>query len=145
MYATDASGNVGSATATAVVLDPILPVARPKARFTAYLSASGQAIITPALLDSASTDNCTITSIVLSQNAFNCSHVGNNNVVFTVQDQSGNSRSATVIVNVLDTVRPIAIAKNVSVELNSSAYRMAKGAFAQLVSKKSSTSLVWCF
>ena len=120
LYATDASGNVGSATATAVVLDPILPVARPKARFTAYLSASGQAIISPALLDSASTDNCTITSIVLSQNAFNCSHVGNNNVVFTVQDQSGNSRSATVIVNVLDTVAPIAIAKNVSVELNSS-------------------------
>jgi hypothetical protein len=117
--ATDASGNSKSIFTTAVVLDPILPVARPKARFTTYLSASGQALINASLLDSASSDNCTITSIVLSQSTFNCTNVGTNNVVFTVHDQSGNANAATVVVTVLDTILPVAIARNVSVQLNS--------------------------
>ena len=125
--ATDASGNFRSATTTAVVLDPVAPVARPKARYTAYLSASGQAIINGALLDSASTDNCSITSIVLSQSTFSCEFTGNNNVTFTVQDQSGNSHSATVIVTVLDTIRPIAIAQNITVQLDATGNKTILG------------------
>ncbi|MEI7977786.1 MAG: T9SS type A sorting domain-containing protein [Bacteroidota bacterium] len=125
--ATDVSGNFRSATTTAVVLDPIAPVARPKARLTVYLSASGQALINGGMLDSASSDNCSITSIVLSQSTFSCSFTGNNNVTFTVQDQSGNSNSATVIVTVLDTIRPIAIAQNITVQLDATGNKTILG------------------
>ncbi len=115
---TDVNGNVNTGTTTVVVLDPIAPVARPKARFNAYLSVNGQVTINAGLLDSASTDNCTITSRVLSQSVFNCSNTGINNILFTVQDQSGNSHSATVAVNILDTIAPNAIVSNQSVYLN---------------------------
>jgi hypothetical protein len=117
---TDASGNKDSASTNAIVLDPIAPVARPKARLTIYLSGNGQAVINPALLDSASTDNCSITSRVLSQSVFNCSNIGSNNVAFTVQDQSGNSHAANVAVTVLDTIVPVATVSNQLVYLNSS-------------------------
>ena len=117
---TDASGNKDSASTNAIVLDPIAPIARPKARLTIYLSGNGQAVINPALLDSASTDNCSITSRVLSQSVFNCSNIGSNNVAFTVQDQSGNSHAANVAVTVLDTIVPVATVSNQLVYLNSS-------------------------
>jgi hypothetical protein len=117
---TDANGNKDSTSTNAIVLDPIAPVARPKARLTIYLSGNGQAVINPALLDSASTDNCSITSRVLSQSVFNCSNIGSNNVAFTVQDQSGNSHAANVAVTVLDTIVPVATVSNQLVYLNSS-------------------------
>jgi hypothetical protein len=115
---TDVNGNVNTATSNVIVLDPIAPVARPKSRFNAYLSVNGQVIINAGLLDSASTDNCAITIRVLSQSVFNCSNTGINNIFFTVQDQSGNSHSATVAVNILDTIAPNAIVSNQNIYLN---------------------------
>ena len=115
---TDVNGNVNTGTTTVVVFDPVAPVARPKTTFTAYLSTNGQAIINAGLLDSASSDNCTITSRVLSQSVFNCSNTGLNNILFTVQDQSGNSNSANVVVRILDTISPVAVVSNQSVYLN---------------------------
>ena len=116
---TDNSGNVQTGTTTAVVLDPIAPIARPKQSVSVYLSANGQAVINPSLMDSASTDNCNITARLLSQSVFNCSNIGANNVLFTVQDQSGNANSANIIVTVFDTVRPIATISNQNIYLNS--------------------------
>ncbi|MES2382753.1 MAG: HYR domain-containing protein, partial [Bacteroidota bacterium] len=117
---TDVNGNIDSATTSVIVLDPIAPVARPKANLTVYLSTNGQAVINPSLLDSASTDNCSITSRVLSQSVFNCSNIGNNTISFTVQDQSGNANAASVIITVLDTISPIATVSNQSLYLNAS-------------------------
>ncbi|MFY7734685.1 MAG: beta strand repeat-containing protein, partial [Bacteroidia bacterium] len=116
---TDNSGNVQIGTTTAVVLDPIAPIARPKQSVSVYLSANGQAVINPSLMDSASIDNCSITARLLSQSVFNCSNIGANNVLFTVQDQSGNANSANIIVTVFDTVRPIATISNQNIYLNS--------------------------
>jgi len=110
---------VQTGTTTAVVLDPVGPVARPKQAVSVYLSANGQAVINPSLMDSASTDNCSITARLLSQSVFNCSNIGSNNVLFTVQDQSGNANSANIIVTVFDTVRPIATISNQNIYLNS--------------------------
>jgi hypothetical protein len=114
----DANGNKDSVSTNAIVLDPIAPIARPKARLTIYLSGNGQAVINPALLDSASSDNCSITSRVLSQSVFNCNNIGTNNVTFTVQDQSGNSHAANVVVTVFDTIAPVATVSNQLVYLN---------------------------
>lgn len=115
---TDVNGNIATGISNVVVLDPVAPVARPKARLNLYLSGNGQAVINPALLDSASSDNCTLTSRVLSQSVFNCSNIGTNNVTFTVQDQSGNSHAAIVQVTVIDTIAPVATVSNQLVYLN---------------------------
>ena len=115
---TDVNGNVNTAVTNVVVFDPVAPVARPKAKVIAYLSTSGSAVVNTADLDSASTDNCTITSRIVSQSTFNCSHLGNNNILFTVQDQSGNSHAANLVVEVRDTIKPIAVVQNVTATLN---------------------------
>jgi hypothetical protein len=117
---TDVNGNVNSSVTNVVVFDPIVPVARPKARINAYLSSTGQTVINAAMLDSASSDNCTITSKTISQSTFNCAHLGDNTISFTVQDQSGNSNAVNAIVAILDTISPTANAQNVTIYLNGS-------------------------
>nr|MCU0423791.1 HYR domain-containing protein [Bacteroidia bacterium] len=112
VFAKDASGNISAITVSAIVSDPVIPVARPKAKVTVYLSANGQAVINPSQVDSASTDNCTITSRLLSQTVFTCSQIGNNTVTFTVQDQSGNSAFVNTTIEVLDTIKPNVIVSN---------------------------------
>ncbi|MDP3927455.1 MAG: hypothetical protein Q8R57_00380, partial [Bacteroidota bacterium] len=116
---TDVNGNIQTRTTDVVVFDPIAPVARPKAGVTVYLNANGSVVINPSILDSASTDNCTITSRVISQSTFNCSNLGNNTISYTVQDQSGNANAANVIVTVLDSIKPLVVTQNISVNLNS--------------------------
>ncbi|OYU94903.1 MAG: hypothetical protein CFE21_14590 [Bacteroidetes bacterium B1(2017)] len=115
---TDVNGNVNSAVTNVVVFDPVVPVARPKNNVNVYLSSTGQAVINATQLDSASSDNCTITSRVISQSSFNCSHIGANTVSFTVQDQSGNANAANVTVTVLDTIKPTAVAQNRTIYLS---------------------------
>jgi hypothetical protein len=114
----DKNGNIDSAALNVVVLDPIAPVARPKAKVVVYLSNNGQAVINPSLIDSASSDNCTITSRVLSQTVFTCTQIGNNTITFTVQDQSGNSSFANAVVEVRDTIKPNVIVSNQTLYLN---------------------------
>lgn len=116
---TDNSGNTDSMAASIIVFDFIPPVAKPRAKITAYLSANGQSVINPSLVDSASTDNCSIANRTLSQSVFTCSHVGNNTITFTVQDQNGNANSATSIIEIRDTIRPTVIVSNQTIYLNS--------------------------
>ena len=116
----DKNGNVDSTTINVIVLDPIAPIARPKAKVIIYLSNNGQAVINPSLIDSASSDNCTITSRLLSQTVFTCNQIGNNTITFTVQDQSGNSTFANSIIEVRDTIKPNVIVSNQTLYLNAS-------------------------
>ncbi|MES2689572.1 MAG: HYR domain-containing protein, partial [Bacteroidota bacterium] len=120
LHVRDLSGNTDTISVNALVTDPVAPVARAKAKVTAYLNINGQAVVNAAGLDSASTDNCSITSRVLSQSVFTCAERGNNNVILTVQDQSGNSATDTVIVEVRDTIKPNAFVQNQVIYLNAS-------------------------
>jgi hypothetical protein len=117
---TDVNGNVATGIATVIVLDPAPPVARPRTRVNVFLSTNGQAVINPSTIDSASTDNCSITGRLLSQSTFTCANIGNNNIVFTVLDPSGNSSNANVIINVIDTISPVATISNQNIYLNAS-------------------------
>lgn len=79
----------------------------------AYLNSSGEAFITPAMVDSASTDNCGITSRTLSTNYFNCqTSAGNNTVTLFVRDAAGNLGSGTATVTLLDTFAPFVLPAN---------------------------------
>jgi len=84
----------------------------------AYLNSSGEVFITPAMVDSASTDNCGITSRSLSNNYFNCqTSAGNNIVTLFVRDAAGNIGSATATVTLLDTFVPFVLPANMPTDV----------------------------
>ncbi|MFZ1618017.1 MAG: HYR domain-containing protein [Flavobacteriales bacterium] len=114
---TDPSGNSATCTQTVTVTDNVPPVAVCQP-YTIYLNAAGSASITAANIDGGSTDNCGIASITAGQIAFNCANIGNNNVVLTVTDISGNTASCTAMVTVLDTISPVANCQPVTVGLD---------------------------
>jgi gliding motility-associated-like protein len=139
LWARDVSGNISSALATVNVLDTIAPAVFTK-NDTVYLGLSSQAIITPALIDSNSSDNCGIASLSLSQDTFTCAHIGVNTVWLTATDSSGNSSTASALVTVLDTNTPTVFTKNINAYLNANGWvtitpnDVDSGSFANCVS-----------
>jgi gliding motility-associated-like protein len=118
LIVTDVNGNVDSCISTVTVLDTVAPIARCK-NATVYLNASGTVIITSLDVDNGSTDNCNVTTITLSRTLFTCSEVGPNTVTVIVTDFSGNVDSCTAVVTVLDTLAPIAVCQNITIQLDS--------------------------
>lgn len=98
---TDVHGNVNTGTATVTVVDYIFPVAIAQ-NITVALAANGQAVITPAMVDNGSTDNCSVVSLELDITSFDCDSIGANTVVLTVKDAYGNTSTAQVIVTVIN-------------------------------------------
>ena len=117
--ATDASGNSSTCTSTITILDLIAPNALCQ-DITLNLDATGNAVITAAMIDNLSNDNCGVASLTASQTAFTCGNVGTNNVTLTVADPSGNTSACTSIVTVVDNVAPVANCQNTSINLDAS-------------------------
>ncbi|RTL13408.1 MAG: HYR domain-containing protein, partial [Flavobacteriaceae bacterium] len=115
---TDVKGNSSSNTAVVTVEDNINPTVLFTQNITIQLNASGTASISTSDIDNGSFDNCGIASMTLSQVNFDCSHLGNNTVVFTVVDNNGNTVTQNVTVTVLDNINPVAIGQNITVSLN---------------------------
>jgi hypothetical protein len=116
---TDVNGNVSSATAVVTVEDKVPAVVVTK-NITIQLNASGTVSITPADVDNGSNDACGIASMTVYSNTFSCANVGANTVTLTVTDVNGNVSSATAVVTVEDKVPAVVIAKNITVQLNTS-------------------------
>jgi hypothetical protein len=105
LVALDSSANADSAALMLTVADTSSPVARP-VDTTLYLGPNGQAGLTASLLGAASTDNCQVDSLALSQDAFSCADLGTNQIVLTAFDAAGNRAAATASVTVIDTLAP---------------------------------------
>jgi hypothetical protein len=104
--------NTQIVTATIQVVDNRVPRVVTR-NVMAYLNNNGEAFITPNQVDSASSDNCGITSRTLSTNYFNCqTSAGNNTVTLFVRDAAGNLSSGTATVTVLDTFPPYVLPAN---------------------------------
>jgi hypothetical protein len=116
---TDVNGNTNQAVAVITVRDTLKPIVLAR-NLRVALNASGQANITAAMVDSGSTDNCAIATRALTMSSFSCANVGANNVTLTVTDVNGNAQTATVVVTVIDTVRPTIVAQNITVNLDAS-------------------------
>ena len=114
---TDQSANSATCSASVTVRDLIAPTmtCRPA---TIDLNASGQATLTTALVNNGSTDNCTLTTLALSQTAFTCANLGANTVILTGTDQSGNSATCSASVTVRDNILPTVTCKNFTANLN---------------------------
>lgn len=61
---------------------------------------TGEAVITEAMIDNGSSDNCGIQSMSLSKTIFNCADVGTHQVALTVTDASTNKATAMANVTV---------------------------------------------
>jgi hypothetical protein len=71
------------------------------------LGANGSVSIDAAMLDAGSFDNCGMVNSSVNMTTFDCSNVGENNVVFTITDANGNTNQETVIVTVVDNIAPV--------------------------------------
>ncbi|MFM2190652.1 MAG: hypothetical protein RL491_1038, partial [Bacteroidota bacterium] len=113
-----ATNSCGTSTCTfnVTITDQEPPIAYCK-NISTYLSASGSVTILGFETDSLSNDNCGISSYSVSPNTFSCQNLGQNTVTMTVTDANGNASSCTSIVTVIDTVKPTANCKNITVSL----------------------------
>ncbi|RMB63977.1 T9SS C-terminal target domain-containing protein [Dokdonia sinensis] len=78
--------------------------------FTAQLDETGNVTILPSDIDNGSMDNAGgsgIDTIELDVDSFDCTNLGDNNVVLTVTDVEGNSDTATAVVTVVDELGPV--------------------------------------
>ena len=99
------------------VEDNVLPAAIAQ-NLTIQLDASGNAATTAEAVDNGSSDACGIASLSLSQTDFGCGDLGDNTVTLTVTDNNGNVSTTTAVVTVEDTAPTIAIAQDLTVELD---------------------------
>ncbi len=117
LTATDGSNNEATSTAIVTVVDDIAPTVNVK-DITVELDENGQVFITPDMINDGSTDNCEIASLNLDVSILDCSSVGTNEVLLSVTDSFGNSSTATATVTVVDSIDPVAVARDISVELD---------------------------
>ncbi|MFM8490294.1 MAG: HYR domain-containing protein, partial [Bacteroidota bacterium] len=111
----DASGNTSTCTGTVTVQDITSPTAVCQ-NVTAAL-VGNSVTVTAAQVNNNSTDNCGIASMSLSTSSFTCANRGSNNVTLTVTDASGNAGNCAAVVTVIDNTPPVALCRNVSVNL----------------------------
>ena len=115
--AIDNSGNITVVQVIATIVDITPPALAPE-NITVTLGTNGTVTVDPDLLSGASFDNCGIMALTLDDNTFDCSDIGENNVMLTAVDGSGNSSSAPAIITVVDNAPPTVVAQNITVELN---------------------------
>jgi hypothetical protein len=115
----DAAGNTDFCVATVTVLDQMIPSLQIQ-NFSVNLDLTGNASVSVDDIDLGTTDNCDMDTMFISQSQFNCSDVGQNTITFTAIDVHGNQASQNVIVTIIDSVFPTAIAQNKTIYLNTS-------------------------
>ena len=77
----DVNGNNSSCQANVTIVDDIYPTALCQS-ITLVLDENGLATITPDDLDQGSSDNCLNFTTSVSVDTFDCSHIGQNDVLF---------------------------------------------------------------
>ncbi|TXG38969.1 hypothetical protein [Seonamhaeicola maritimus] len=88
---------------------------------TAELDISGQASIILADVDNGTFDDCELVSVVLNQAQFDytCSDLGINSVTITATDAEAKVSNQNVDVTVVDFIDPVAVAQDITVQLDS--------------------------
>ncbi len=117
LTATDAAGNSAMMNATVTVEDNIAPTVVTQ-NIIVPLDATGNATITPGMVDNGTSDNCGINSLALDQTTFTCTDLGANTVTLTAMDATGNSDNNTATVTIVDFIVPTAIPQDITVQLD---------------------------
>ncbi len=115
---TDESGNSSTCTAIVTVVDTIAPFCL-TVDITVSINGNGMVTILATQVDGGSTDNCGPPNLSVTPNTFTCDDLGDNVVVLTVTDGSGNSSSCTATVTIEDSGSLEAFCQNVTIFLDS--------------------------
>jgi hypothetical protein len=115
---TDIYSNQSTCTAGLSVEDNVIPTAICQ-DITVYLDANGNTSIVASDVDNGSSDACSIASLSVSPNTFDCATLGLNTVQLTATDVNGNSDNCNSGVTVIDPIAPTASCQNITVFLNS--------------------------
>ncbi len=113
----DIHGNSSTCSGVVTVVDNEAPVAQCQDA-TVSLDANGFAHLDASAFDDNSYDNCSIDTVFHSMCDYSCANLGNNTVVLTVVDGSGNSSTCSANLTVLDNEAPTANCQNLTVSLN---------------------------
>lgn len=120
LFAADVNSNIGSNTATVIVIDTIAPTLVLQ-NLTIYLDSNGAATISADTFDQGTWDSCGISSLTIDSSTFTCAnHNVSININFTATDVNGNVSSATVSALILDTLAPVILANSDTVYLDTS-------------------------
>lgn len=84
---------------------------------TLYTDNMGNASLTINDINNGSYCNCVIGSYSLSKSNFNCSNIGVSKVYLTISDTLNNSSTDSAYVTIIDSLKPNAIAKNITISL----------------------------
>jgi hypothetical protein len=82
------------------------------------LDENGIASVTPGLIDSGSSDNCSVANIKLNKTGFTCNDIGSNVVLLSVVDDSDNISTCQSIVTIQDTISPEVICHDIIIALD---------------------------
>jgi len=115
-------GHTGSNHTSDISIDNINITVAPVAvcqNITVQLDSAGNATIVPADVDGGSTDDVAITNYSIDISSFDCSNVGTPvDVILTVTDADNLSDTCTAVVTVEDSVDPLCVTQNITVELD---------------------------
>jgi hypothetical protein len=114
---TDVSGNMNTCMFQVIVKDLLPPVVDCE-DISISITDQGTIIVDPDLVVNSASDNCFLVDTTITPGTFDCDDIGENIVVVTVTDQSGNTATCTAIVTITDTVPPLAVCENITVTVD---------------------------
>ncbi len=117
---TDVNGNTSTCNGTVAVRDVTIPNAVCQ-NITIQLDAFGSQSIVASQVNGGSWDSCGIANLAVFPTTFSCSQTvqyGVQQVVLTVTDVNANQNTCMANVTVMDTVRPVAVCKDYTIELD---------------------------
>ncbi|MEP0262670.1 BspA family leucine-rich repeat surface protein [Dokdonia sp.] len=86
--------------------DDTPPIALCK-NITRFLDANNTVTIEAIAIDNGSSDTNSTITYSISQDTFDCSDVGENMIILTIEDEAGNTATCEAIVTIIDTVDPV--------------------------------------
>ncbi len=118
--ATDIYGNTGTGSFLVTVIDEDAPDMSCN-NLTVYLDNTGSYSLIQADIDSigsGTSDPGGIASIEVTPSSFNCTDKGSNTVILTATDNYGNIGTCDATVTVEDTIAPLALCKDITLQLD---------------------------
>ena len=116
LRAEDEYGNWNEAWTNVSVIETIAPTVLANDYLNVSFDSNGEAVLSFDMVEqgTGSFDNCGTVIKSLSQTNFDCSDAGEQNVILTVVDESGNQASEIIIVNFEDKLPPVPVVVNLS-------------------------------
>ncbi|MEM7102954.1 MAG: HYR domain-containing protein [Bacteroidota bacterium] len=122
---TDVNGLTATCSIDITVVDDEDPIASCVNNLNFSLNQFGQLTIPQFVIDNfvntGSFDNCTDPNDLefrLDITMFDCSNVGDNPVVMTVEDEAGNTSTCTTIINIQDNTAPECLTQDITIQLD---------------------------